>query len=57
MLRLFVTVLPGLLPLALLTMGLSATLSVGEGRDKPISSRWRLFGLKEEEKRRRKKEK
>ena len=29
MLRLFVTVLPGLLPLALLTMGLSATLSVG----------------------------
>lgn len=45
MLRMFVTVLPGLLPLALLTMGLSATLSVGEGRDKPISSRWRLFGL------------
>lgn len=45
MLRLFVTVLPGLLPLALVTMGLSATLSVGEGRDKPISSRWRLFGL------------
>lgn len=45
MLRLFVTVLPGLLPLALLTMGLSATLSVGEGRDKPISSRWRLLGL------------
>ena len=45
MLRLFVTVLPGLLPLALLTMGLSATLSVGEGRDKPISSRWRFFGL------------
>lgn len=45
MLRLFVTVLPGLLPLALLTMGLSSTLSVGEGRDKPISSRWRLFGL------------
>lgn len=45
MLRLFVTVLPGLLPLALLTMGLSATLSVGEGQDKPISSRWRLFGL------------
>lgn len=45
MLRLFVTVLPGLLPLALLTMGLSATLSGGEGRDKPISSRWRLFGL------------
>lgn len=45
MLRLFVTVLPGLLPLALITMGLSATLSVGEGRDKPISSSWRLFGL------------
>lgn len=45
MLRMFVTVLPGLLPLALLTMGLSATLSVGEGRDKPISCRWRLFGL------------
>ena len=45
MLRMFVTVLPGLLPLALITMGLSATLSVGEGRDKPISSRWRLLGL------------
>lgn len=45
MLRMFVTVLPGLLPLALLIMGLSATLSVGEGRDKPISCRWRLFGL------------
>lgn len=45
MLRLFVTVLPGLLPLALLTMGLSASLTVGEGRDKPISARWRLYGL------------
>lgn len=45
MLRLFVTVLPGLLPLMLLTMGLSASLTVGEGRDKPLSARWRLYGL------------
>ena len=45
MLRLFVTVLPGLLPLALLTMGLNSSLSVGEGKDKPISARWRLYGL------------
>ncbi len=45
MLRLFVAVLPGLLPLALLTMGLSSSLTVGEGRDKPISSQWRLYGL------------
>ncbi|MDF0754084.1 DUF2318 domain-containing protein [Gardnerella greenwoodii] len=45
MLRLFVTVLPGLLPLTLLTMGLSASLTVGEGRDKPLSARWRLYGL------------
>lgn len=35
MLRLFVAVMPGLLPLALLTMGLSTSLTVGEGRDKP----------------------
>lgn len=45
MLRLFVTVLPGLLSLMLLTMGLSASLTVGEGRDKPLSARWRLYGL------------
>lgn len=45
MLRLFVTVLPGLLPLTLLTMGLSASFTVGEGRDKPLSARWRLYGL------------
>ena len=45
MLRLFVAVLPGLLPLALLTMGLNSSLSVGEGKDKPISARWRLYGL------------
>ena len=45
MLRLFVAVLPGLLPLTLLTMGLSASLTVGEGRDKPLSARWRLYGL------------
>ena len=45
MLRLFVIVLPGLLPLTLLTMGLSASLTVGEGRDKPLSARWRLYGL------------
>ena len=45
MLRLFVAVMPGLLPLTLLTMGLSASLTVGEGRDKPLSARWRLYGL------------
>ena len=45
MLRLFVAVLPGLLPLMLLTMGLSVSLTVGEGRDKPLSARWRLYGL------------
>lgn len=45
MLRLFVAVLPGLLPLMLLTMGLSASLTVGEGRDRPLSARWRLYGL------------
>ena len=45
MLRLFVAVMPGLLPLMLLTMGLSASLTVGEGRDKPLSARWRLYGL------------
>lgn len=45
MLRLFVAVMPGLLPLTLLTMGLSASLTVGEGRDKPMSARWRLYGL------------
>jgi len=26
-------------------MGLSASLTVGEGRDKPLSARWRLYGL------------
>lgn len=45
MLRLFVTVLPGLLPLTLMVMGLNTLLSVGEGKDKPISSRWRTYGL------------
>lgn len=45
MLRLFVAVLPGLLPLMLLTMGLSVSLTVGEGRDRPLSARWRLCGL------------
>ncbi len=45
MLRLFVAVMPGLLPLTLLAMGLSASLTVGEGRDKPLSARWRLYGL------------
>ena len=45
MLRLFVAVMPGLLPLTLLTMGLSTSFTVGEGRDKPLSARWRLYGL------------
>lgn len=45
MLRLFIAVMPGLLPLTLLAMGLSVSLNVGEGRDKPVSARWRLYGL------------
>lgn len=45
MLEQFVTVLPGTLGPALLVMALSVLLTVGEGRDKPFSSSWRLVGL------------
>ena len=45
MLEQFVAVLPGTLGPALLVMVLSVLLTVGEGRDKPLSSSWRLVGL------------
>ena len=45
MLEQFVAVMPGTLAPALLVMSLSVMLTVGEGRDKPISSHWRLIGL------------
>ena len=45
MLEQFVAVMPGTLAPALLVMSLSMMLTVGEGRDKPISSHWRLIGL------------
>ena len=45
MLEQFVAVMPGTLAPALLVMGLSVMLTVGEGRDKPISAHWRLIGL------------
>ena len=45
MLEQFVAVMPGTLAPALLVMSLSAMLTVGEGRDKPISAHWRLYGL------------
>lgn len=45
MLEQFVTVLPGTLGPALLVMVFSVLLTVGEGRDRPISSSWRLIGL------------
>ncbi|PLS31835.1 hypothetical protein Uis1B_0374 [Bifidobacterium margollesii] len=45
MLKQFVAVMPGTLPVALLVMCLSVMLTVGEGKDKPISSRWRLWGF------------
>lgn len=45
MLEQFVTVLPGTLGPALLVMSVSAMLRVGEGREKPRSSSWRLYGL------------
>ncbi|MBW3079073.1 DUF2318 domain-containing protein [Bifidobacterium simiiventris] len=45
MLEQFVTVMPGTLAPALLVMCLSVMLTVGEGRDKPISTHWRLWGV------------
>ncbi|MBT1181369.1 DUF2318 domain-containing protein [Bifidobacterium sp. CP2] len=45
MLEQFVAVMPGTLAPALLVMCLSVTLTVGEGRDKPVSHRWRLYGV------------
>ena len=44
MLLQFVTVLQGVLAPALLVMALSVMLTVGEGRDKPLSAYWRLAG-------------
>ena len=40
MLLQFVTVLQGVLAPALLVMALSVMLTVGEGRDKPLSAYW-----------------
>lgn len=45
MLEQFVAVMPGTLAPALLVMCLSVMLTVGEGRDKPISTHWRLWGV------------
>lgn len=45
MLEQLVTVLPGALAPALLVMVFSVLLGVGEGRDRPRSSSWRLIGL------------
>ena len=45
MLEQFVAVMPGTLAPALLVMCLSVMLTVGEGRDKPVSAHWRLWGL------------
>lgn len=45
MLKQFVTVMPGTLPVALLVMSLGVMLDVGEGRDKPLSATWRRWGL------------
>lgn len=45
MLTQYVTVLQGTLAPALLIMALNVMLTVGEGRDKPLSAYWRLAGL------------
>ncbi|WEV64119.1 Fe-S-containing protein [Bifidobacterium sp. ESL0732] len=45
MLEEFVGALPGMVAPALLVMTLSVLLGVGEGRDRPISRQWRLYGL------------
>ncbi|NMN00534.1 hypothetical protein G1C96_1113 [Bifidobacterium sp. DSM 109958] len=45
MLGQYVQALPGMLAPCLLVMSMSVLLTVGEGRDKPVSVRWRLYGL------------
>ncbi len=45
MLKQFVTALPGTLTPVLLYMVLNVTLSVGEGKAKPLSSSWRFIGM------------
>ena len=45
MLTQYVTVLQGTLAPALLIMALNVMLTVGEGRDKPLSAYWRLAGF------------
>ncbi|WP_416174494.1 MAG: DUF2318 domain-containing protein [Bifidobacterium crudilactis] len=45
MLEQFVTVMPGTLGSALVVMSASVMLGAGEGRNKPRSSAWRLYGL------------
>jgi uncharacterized membrane protein len=45
MLGQYVQALPGMLGPCLLVMTMSVLLTVGEGRDKPISANWRLYGL------------
>ena len=45
MLTQYVTVLQGTLAPALLIMALNVMLTVGEGRDKPLSAYWRLTGF------------
>lgn len=45
MLGQYVQALPGMLSPCLLVMCMSVLLTVGEGRDKPISANWRLYGL------------
>ena len=45
MLLQYVTVLQGTLAPALLIMALNVMLTVGEGRDKPVSRYWRLAGF------------
>lgn len=45
MLGQYVQALPGMLAPALLVMTMSVLLTVGEGRDRPVSRNWRLIGL------------
>lgn len=45
MLKQFVTALPGTLTPVLLYMVLNVTLTVGEGKAKPLSSSWRFIGM------------
>ncbi|KFJ05568.1 DUF2318 domain-containing protein [Bifidobacterium tsurumiense] len=45
MLKQFVTVLSGTLPMMLVVMCLGTMFTVGEGKSKPISAKWRSWGL------------